>query len=153
MSNVSESRSTKAGAKSPKPDISIRQEIWHKLMINVGSNPLAVLVGLSNAKAAASPWATDIWGGLRKELRVIAAAYGFAIPDTDQADLAGRINNHHKPSMLIDFETGRPMEIDEILMAPLAFAHAAEIAVPKMEVVAALTAEFASQRGLYQQSL
>jgi 2-dehydropantoate 2-reductase len=51
--------------------------------------------------------------------------------------------------MLQDYERGRPMEIDAILMAPLWFARAAGVAVPTLETVVALAAHKAAAKSLY----
>ena len=55
---------------------------------------------------------------------------------------------HHKASMLQDYEQGRPMEIAEIMLAPLAFARAAKLSTPTLDTVAAIAAKLAKDRGL-----
>ena len=55
----------------------------------------------------------------------------------------------HKTSMLQDYELGRPMEIDAILMAPLWFARSANVPAPVTESVVALAAHKAAAKGLY----
>jgi 2-dehydropantoate 2-reductase len=55
----------------------------------------------------------------------------------------------HKPSMLQDYEIGRPMEVDAILAVPCAFARAAGVAVPTLEAVHAMIARLAARKGLY----
>jgi 2-dehydropantoate 2-reductase len=55
----------------------------------------------------------------------------------------------HKPSMLQDYERGRPMEIDAQLMAPLEFARARNVAAPTLEAIAALVSYKAKAKGLY----
>ena len=52
----------------------------------------------------------------------------------------------HKASMLQDYERGRPMEIDAVLMAPLWFARVARLPAPALEATAVLAAHKA--RGL-----
>ncbi len=55
----------------------------------------------------------------------------------------------HKPSLLQDYERRRPMEIDGLIALPLAFARAAGIATPALDVIAALAIRRAADRGLY----
>ena len=55
----------------------------------------------------------------------------------------------HKPSMLQDYERGRPMEVDAILAVPCAFARAVGVAAPTLEAVHAVTARLAARKGLY----
>ena len=51
--------------------------------------------------------------------------------------------------MLLDYELGRPMEIEAILAAPLAFARSAGVPAPLLEMLAAITAGLAAAKGLY----
>ena len=55
----------------------------------------------------------------------------------------------HKPSMLQDYERGRPMEIEAQLASTLAFARVANVAVPALETVVPLIAFKAAAKGLY----
>lgn len=55
----------------------------------------------------------------------------------------------HKPSMLQDYERGRPMEVEAQFMAPLAFARAAGVPAPTLESLLAVAAFRAAAKGLY----
>jgi 2-dehydropantoate 2-reductase len=57
---------------------------------------------------------------------------------------------HHKPSMLQDFERGRPMEVASLLLVPLAFARAARVPAPALEAVVSLIAYRAAEKGLFR---
>ena len=88
---------------------------------------------------------------LGREEKSIARAHGV---DPDGAPTrpgggqsAGAIA--HKPSMLQDYERGRPMEIDALLAAPLEFARAAGVAAPTLEAIVALVVFKAAAKGLY----
>jgi 2-dehydropantoate 2-reductase len=56
----------------------------------------------------------------------------------------------HKPSILQDYELGRAMEIDVLVRAPAAFARAAGLATPTLDMMAALATQKARSKGLYQ---
>ena len=56
----------------------------------------------------------------------------------------------HKPSILQDYELGRAMEIDVLVRAPAAFARAAGLATPMLDMMAALAIRQARDKGLYQ---
>ena len=56
---------------------------------------------------------------------------------------------NHKPSILQDFERGRPMEIDALVRAPQAFARNAGVATPMLDLMAGLVIKKARERGLY----
>ena len=51
--------------------------------------------------------------------------------------------------MLQDYERGRPMEVEALLVAPLAFARAAGVAAPTLETVVPLVVFKAAAKGLY----
>jgi 2-dehydropantoate 2-reductase len=55
----------------------------------------------------------------------------------------------HKPSILQDFERGRPMEIDTLVRAPAAFARAANLSTPMLDLLAGLAIQKARDKGLY----
>jgi 2-dehydropantoate 2-reductase len=50
--------------------------------------------------------------------------------------------------MLQDYEAGRPMEIAEMVLAPVAFARAARLDTPTLDAVTAIAARLAADRGL-----
>ncbi len=85
------------------------------------------------------------------EGRSIAHAHGVSLEDVPRrpggAQTAGA--TAHKPSMLQDYEIGRPMEVDAILSVPCAFARAAGVPAPTLEAVHALVARMAARKGLY----
>ncbi|HEY3893264.1 MAG TPA: ketopantoate reductase C-terminal domain-containing protein, partial [Bradyrhizobium sp.] len=55
----------------------------------------------------------------------------------------------HKPSLLQDYELGRAMEIDVLVRAPAAFARAAGLSTPMLDLLAGLAIQKARERGLY----
>jgi 2-dehydropantoate 2-reductase len=76
----------------------------------------------------------------------IAAAHGYPLDLNPDRMLARLLD--HKASLLQDYEQGRPMEVAEIVLAPLAFARAANIATPTLDTVAAIVTKLAKDRGL-----
>jgi 2-dehydropantoate 2-reductase len=128
----------------------IRRSVWAKLVINAGSSALGVVTGETVKETMADPALAELRRRAQEEARGIAAAHGF---DTAGAPLPPPHQSggpQHKTSMLQDYERGRPMEIDAILMAPLWFARAAGIAAPSLEALAALAAHKARAKGLYE---
>ena len=98
------------------------------------------VVGLRPAVEGLELWAL---GGLRELLTLhVAAAY--------ENQSAGAIA--HKPSLLQDYERGRPMEIDALLVAPVQFARAAGVPAPTLEAIAALVVFKACAKGLYSRA-
>jgi len=142
-----------AGLHSPAaPDI--RQAVWDKLLINFGST-LCVPLGEPISALVEDPRLREVRERLFSEGRAIALAHGV---DPEQAprrpggskQTSGAMQ--HKPSMLQDYELGRPMEVEAILATPCAFARAAGVEAPALEALAAVTARLAARKGLYSPS-
>jgi 2-dehydropantoate 2-reductase len=132
----------------PAPDI--RQSVWDKLLINFGST-LCVPLGEPVSALLADPALRAVRERLLAEGRAIALAHGVdpggAPRRPGGAQTVGA--SAHKPSMLQDYELGRPMEIDAMLAVPCAFAQAAGVAAPTLQALAAITARLAARKGLY----
>lgn len=127
----------------------IRRSIWAKLVINLASSSIGVVTGGTVKENLADPAIAELRKRMQAEARAVAAAHGV---DTEGAPLPPPHTTggpQHKTSMLQDYELGRPMEIDAILMAPLRFARAAQVPVPALEAVIALAAHKAKNKGLY----
>ena len=129
----------------------IRQSIWAKLAQNLWTSTLCTLTGLTvrevQENAALKPIATQAVG----EANAIAGALGVA-PERAPRRPSGASGSGaaHKPSMLQDYERGRPMEIEAQLLAPLALARAAKMHTPVLDVLVPLVAAKAKARRLYE---
>ena len=127
----------------------IRRSIWGKLVINLASSSIGVVAEGTVRENFADPALAELRTRMQAEARAVAAAHGV---DTAGAPLPPPHTSggpQHKTSMLQDYELGRPMEIDAILMAPLWFARAAGVPVPSLEAVIALAAHKARKKSLY----
>jgi 2-dehydropantoate 2-reductase len=129
-----------------KPADDIRKEIWKKLIINLTASTLALLLEQPESQLNEPP-IPEIFARLWREARALAEAVcGPLELSTDPPPPPAM---RHKPSLLQDYERRRPMEIDGLIAIPLAFARAAGIATPTLDVVAALAIRRAADRGLY----
>jgi 2-dehydropantoate 2-reductase len=139
-----------AGMSSPAVE-DIRQAIWSKLTVNLGTSTLCTITGANIAEVRSNPRLAKLAARLGAEGRAIAAALGVAIERAPQRPGGGQSSGmiQHKPSMLQDYERGRPMEIEALLVAPLAFAHAAGVAAPTLGTVVPLVVFKAAAKGLY----
>jgi 2-dehydropantoate 2-reductase len=138
-----------AGISSP-PTADIRQVIWSKLAQNLGTGTLCLLTGATVAEVRREALA-QIGDRMMAEARAIARAHGV---DSDGAPKrpggghsAGQIA--HKPSILQDYERGRPMEIESQLATPLAFARQANVVTPTLDALIPLAIHKAATKGLY----
>jgi 2-dehydropantoate 2-reductase len=140
----------KAGMASP-PVEDIRQAIWNKLVLNLGSSSLCTITGANIATVRGDPQLKELAARLGAEGRAIAQALGVAVERAPQRPGGGHSSGliAHKPSMLQDYELGRPMEVDSQLMAPLALARAKGVPTPTLDLAAALVAYKAAAKGLY----
>ena len=134
----------------PAPDI--RAVIWSKLIQNLATAPLSTLTGATVAQLRADPGLSTLSKRISEEARAIAQAYGINLSRVPQRPGGGQSSGmpHHKPSMLQDYERGRPMEIASLLLVPLAFAKGRNVSVPALEALVALIAWRAAAKGLFR---
>ena len=133
----------------PSPAVTdLRHVVWSKLLVNASVSTLCALAGHPMNILDRDPAlrATALRGF--REIVAIARAHGMAYPETVDALLGPEQRfTGHKPSILQDRERGRPMEIDALLLAPLAFAATAGIAAPTLATIAALLARVGADAG------
>jgi 2-dehydropantoate 2-reductase len=91
--------------------------VWGKLIINAALNATCALTGAGGTDVLGSDAARQLIGLVAEETARVAAALGIQLPYPDARE---RVLQHcrdirdAKPSMLQDFERGRPTEIDAI---------------------------------------
>src|SRR5262245_54015373 len=130
----------------------IRQVIWSKLALNLGTSILCTLSGETVGGVRGSPGLAALADRLKSEGQAIAAAYGVATEGAPERPGGGRGSGMtaHKPAMLQDYERGRPMEIDAQIVMPLEFARTAGVPAPTLEALAPLLLHKARAKGLYR---
>jgi 2-dehydropantoate 2-reductase len=128
------------------PEPRIRETIWTKLIGNMSISVLCLLTGQTVKAAVQEPALRDVLPRLLQEAQAIARS---CCPDV-RRDTRGGAPADHKPSLLQDYELGRAMEIDALVRAPAAFARAAGLSTPMLDMVAALAIRQAHAKGLYE---
>ncbi len=123
-----------------------RAAVWKKLLGNMTGSVLALVTGNLSSISRRDPALREIYLRLAREGIATAAAHGYPL-EIDPEAMVGRTLDH-KPSLLQDYEAGRPMEVAEIVLAPQAFARSAGVATPTLDVLAAIAARLARDRGL-----
>lgn len=118
---------------------SLEKALWMKLVWNVPFNGLAIAEGGVDTEVLLKE------RGLEPKVRAImaevisvAAELGHEIPQSF-IDLQIKITwpmGPYRPSSMIDFVEGRPVEFDAIWKIPLEVAKRVTVAVPEMEVLA-----------------
>ena len=129
-----------------QPVSRIRETIWSKLLTNMSMSVLCLLTGLTARGVRDDPDLRDAVPRLLDEASAIAQS---CLPGVKRVTRSGPAPDH-KPSILQDYELGRAMEIDVLVRAPAAFARAAGLATPMLDLMAALAIRQAREKGLYQ---
>ena len=141
---------TEADLYSP-PTSDIRQAVWGKLVQNLSTIALCTLTGATVKEVRSDAGLGELSRQLAAEAKAIALAHGIDAQGAPQRPGGGQSSGaiSHKPSMLQDYERGKPMEIDALLVAALDFARAARVSVPALETVVRLVVFKATAKGLY----
>ena len=124
-----------AGVKVRKSN-SLEEALWRKLCWNIPFNGLSIAAGgittdliLSNPELKQRAW------DLMLEVQTVARAYGVEIEDAflhRQFELTEPMGPY-KPSSLIDFLAGKPVEVDAIWGEPLRRGIGKSLAMPQTE--------------------
>ena len=118
----------------------IRLELWKKLLINNGVNPLSALTGLDTRTLSNHPQLGDSVFRLMQEAAQAARSDGVEL-DADDIDAMFKLIRTFEPiktSMLVDYEKDRPLELDEITGAVCERCRAIQQPAPVSDVVYAL---------------
>ncbi len=107
---------------------------------------LCLLTGQTARAVRDDPALREVVPRLLDEANTVAQRY---IPDVKRVTRSGPAPDH-KPSILQDYELGRAMEIDVLVKAPAAFARAAGLPTPMLDLMAALAIQKAHEKGLYR---
>jgi 2-dehydropantoate 2-reductase len=117
-------------------------ERWRKLLWNIPFNGLSIAAGATVADVLADDGLRTLARELMEEARDAAGRLGHAIP-AEFADF--QIERSHsmgayRPSSMIDWELGRPVEVEAIWGEPLRQGVRAGAAMPRLEMLYRLLA-------------
>lgn len=138
---------TKAGIKDASAYSAEKMQLlrWHKLAINAAMNPSSVLSGgTDNATMAKDPELSEHLKGIMDEIFDVAPKVtGSSFPPdfaTAEKILESTRNNTSgsKPSMQLDWEGGKRMELEVILGNPIRLAREKGYQMPRMQAMYAL---------------
>ena len=137
-----------AGIGSPAT-ADIRYEIWHKLMANLTGSTVCLLTG-QPVHVQKTPLVNRLSRRAHAEALAVAAAHGVVLDDhPDLRYGPKRVYTSHRPSILQDYDLGRPMEVESIVRAPVAFARSAGLDTPTLDAIEAICVALAHAKGLY----
>jgi len=133
---------------------------WHKIAINASMNPSAVLSGgTPNGAMANDPeLAIHLQGVMDEVLETAPKIVGSPFPPdfaTSQALIKSTQKNTSgsKPSMLIDWENGKTMELEVILGNPIRIAREKGYSMPRLQTLYALLKMAQANRDQYKSKL
>jgi 2-dehydropantoate 2-reductase len=139
-------RATLIAASIDSPPVArIREAIWSKLLTNMSMSVLCVLTGQTARGVREDPALRDIVPRLLDEALAVGQSCYASVKRVARTGAAPE----HKPSILQDYELGRAMEIDVLVRAPAAFARAAGLSTPMLDLLAGLAIRQARDKGLY----
>jgi 2-dehydropantoate 2-reductase len=136
----------------PYDELGLQTVRWHKICINGAMNPSSVLSGgLGNASMVLDPELRLHLKGCMEE--VFAAApfvLGKAFPEKlakpEQILVSTERNKGSKPSMLLDWEAGRPLELEVILGNPVRIARERGYECVRLQALYALLRSMQNRR-------
>lgn len=117
---------------------------WHKLCINAAFNPTAVLSGgRGNADQLTDPELREHILGIMREIwdaapHVLGRPLPPSVAAPERLLRSNERNAGAKPSMLLDWEAGRPMELEVILGNPVRAARKHGVEMPRLQSLYAL---------------
>ncbi len=138
-----------AGIASPSTS-DLRYDIWHKLMANLTGSTLALILRQPTT-IQATPMINRLARRAHAEALAVAAAHGVVLDDSPEVRYGPkRVYPDHRPSILQDYEGDRPMEVEAIVRAPVAFARSAGIDTPTLDAIESICVSLAESKKLYQ---
>ncbi|SVA32124.1 uncharacterized protein METZ01_LOCUS84978 [marine metagenome] len=124
-----------AGLKAPIR-INIRQDIWTKLIGNLAFNPLSVITGETLDVLVSKAENKKIAYSAMKEASLIMDKLEIPlnISIEQRIEGAGKVGKH-KTSMLQDFEQGKQLEIDALIVAVKEIGTLLDIKIPTIDKI------------------
>jgi len=127
----------------------IRDAIWTKLALNLGSGPMGVLVPVPIRDLFAEQVLVDARFRILAEVAATAIAAGSRVDIDFAAQLAFAKRSPHVPSIAQDAAAGRRIELESMFLAPLLMAREHGVSTPTLDLLVTLATVKARAEGLY----
>jgi ketopantoate reductase len=133
-------------------EVGLQTVRWHKICINAAFNPSSILAGgIGNADMVLDPDLHAHVNACMEEVFAAApAVLGKPLPDKlakpGQILVSTKRNKGSKPSMLLDWEAGRPLELEVILGNPVRIARERGYEMSRLHTLYALLRSAQSRR-------
>lgn len=121
---------------------------WKKLVWNIPYNGLSVVLQTTTDKIMQNTQTRALCYALMKEVSLAAGAFGRMIDEDFIQHMMTNTDKMvaYKPSMLLDYEARRPLEIEAIFNAPLQAAKAKGVDLPRIEMLSQQLAFYDTHR-------
>jgi len=114
----------------------LRHEIWVKLLGNASLNPISVITGGTLEQMTRHPDVSRLVRAVMVEAEAVAGKLGIELPITIDQRIAGAEKvGAHKTSMLQDYESGRPMELEAVVGAVVELGERLGVPMPSTSAV------------------
>lgn len=117
---------------------SIRDVVWSKLQNNIASGPMAILTQCPVDQIAAQPPCEQAMRSLLAETAAVAKSLGRTPSGDVEKVIASMKALTHKPSILQDLESNRPLEIDTCYSVVVSLADMLGIETPTLNLLVSL---------------
>ncbi|KAF4979567.1 hypothetical protein FZEAL_4271 [Fusarium zealandicum] len=128
----------------PHDEVGLQTVRWHKLCINAAMNPSAVLSGgRGNADMVADDELCRHLLGVMHEIRdavprILGRPFPESMASPEKIVESTARNKGARPSMLLDWEAGKPLELEVILGNPVRIARERGVELPRLQSLYAL---------------
>jgi len=125
-------------------EVKLQHVRWHKICINASMNPSAVLSGgVGNAEMVTDSDLREHLKACMEEVfhaapRILGKPFPSSLAEPEKILKSTERNVGVKPSMLLDWEAGRPMELEVILGNPVRIARRHGVEMPRLHTMYAL---------------
>jgi len=125
-------------------EVGLQHVRWHKICINGAMNPSAVLSGgLPNAEMVMNPEVREHLQACMYEVfaaapKILGVPFPEKLAKPELILKSTERNTGGKPSMLVDWEADRPMELEVILGNPIRIARRHGVEMPRLQSMYAL---------------
>jgi 2-dehydropantoate 2-reductase len=137
---------TAGGLKCPIAP-NLREHIWLKLLGNAAFNPITTITRTTMGELARSSSATACARSVMEECAAVAAALGIELPVSIDRRMEGALAvGDHRTSMLLDWEAGKPLELDCMTGAIIEIGDLVSVPVPTVRTLHTLTKAVAELR-------
>ena len=127
-----------------------QQSLWRKLVWNVPFNGLSIVAGATTDVVIDTPQLAELAKGLMKDVQAGARALRIDIPDAflDNQFAYTRPIGAYKPSSMLDFLAGRPVEVESIWGEPFRRGTSAGAQMPCLGLIYAQIKALTGRRGV-----